>query len=85
MRKKLAAVAAIFALAALVWVCHSLGLLLERTIIKENEIKEIEKEMQKEEISSDYLKLNELQETKQKLNKEIEKKMNEWEELNENL
>ena len=52
---------------------------------KENEIKEIEKEMQKEEISSDYLKLNELQETKQKLNKEIEKKMTEWEELNENL
>lgn len=43
MRKKLAAVAAIFALAALVWVCHSLGLLLERTIIKENEIKETSK------------------------------------------
>ena len=52
---------------------------------KENEIKEIEKEMQKEDISSDYLKLNELQEAKQKLNKEIEKKMTEWEELNENL
>ena len=41
--------------------------------------------MQKEDISSDYLKLNELQEAKQKLNKEIEKKMTEWEELNENL
>ena len=41
--------------------------------------------MQKEDISSDYLKLNELQELIEKINIKIEQKMQEWEELNQNI
>ena len=52
---------------------------------KEKEVQEIEKEMTKEEISSDYIKLNELQEEIQKINQEIENKMQEWEDLNNKL
>ncbi len=52
---------------------------------KEKEIQEIEKQMLKEEICSDYIKLGELQEEIQKKNQEIEKKMQEWEFLNEEL
>ena len=52
---------------------------------KEKEVQEIEKEMTKEEICSDYIKLNELQEEIQKINQEIENKMQEWEDLNSKL
>ena len=52
---------------------------------KEEKIKNIEKEMTKEEICSDYVKLNELQEEIQKINHEIEEKMQEWETLNNAL
>ena len=52
---------------------------------KENKIQEIENEMTKEEICSDYIKLNELQEEIQKINQEIEEKMQEWENLNNEL
>ena len=41
--------------------------------------------MTKEEICSDYIKLNELQEEIQKINHEIEEKMQEWERLNDEL
>ena len=49
---------------------------------KEEEIKAIEDEMKKEENSTDYVKLAELQDKIQEINKDIEKKMEEWEELN---
>ena len=52
---------------------------------KEDEIKKIEKEMANDEISSDYLKLNELQNDIQKINADIEEKMKEWENLNQKL
>ena len=52
---------------------------------KEERIHEIEEEMSKEEICSDYIKLNELQENIQKINKKIEQKMQEWEILNQQL
>ena len=49
---------------------------------KEQEIKTIEEEMKKEENATDYVKLAELQDKIQEINKDIEKKMEEWEELN---
>ena len=52
---------------------------------KENEIKSLELEMLKEKYSSDYLKLTELQNNIQLLNKEIEEKLIEWDELNNKL
>ena len=52
---------------------------------KEKKIQEIQNEMTKEEICSDYIKLNELQEEIQKINQEIEEKMQEWENLNNEL
>lgn len=52
---------------------------------KEDEIKNTEAEMLKEENSTDYVKLKELQEKVEKLNKEIENKMVEWEMLNAKL
>ncbi len=52
---------------------------------KEQEIQDLEKEMTKEEIASDYIKLNELQQKIQKINQEIEEKMQEWEDLNKKL
>ena len=39
--------------------------------------------MKKEENTTDYIKLNELQSKIQELNKEIEEKMQEWDSLNE--
>lgn len=50
----------------------------------EDKIKLLEQELQNPEISSDYLKLTELQKDIQNTNIEIEKKMEEWENL-ENL
>ena len=41
--------------------------------------------MTKEENTSDYIKLNELQEEIQKINQEIEEKMQEWENLSDQL
>ena len=41
--------------------------------------------MSKDEISSDYIKLNALQENIQKMNQEIEEKMQEWDDLNKGL
>ena len=56
---------------------------IEREIEQiESEKKHIEEQMQDEEICTDYLKLKELQENLQKLNEEIENKMEEWESLN---
>lgn len=49
---------------------------------KEQEIKTIEDEMKKEENATDYVKLAELQDKIQEIETEIEKKMEEWEELN---
>ena len=48
---------------------------------KEKNIEEIKKEMQKEEICTDYIKLKELQDEIECIEKEIEVKMKEWEEL----
>lgn len=56
---------------------------IEREIEQiESEKNQIEEQMQDEEICTDYLKLKELQENLQKLNEEIENKMEEWESLN---
>ena len=52
---------------------------------KEDEIKNIEAEMLKEENSTDYVKLKELQEKVEKLNEQIESKMAEWEMLSAKL
>lgn len=52
---------------------------------REEEIKLIQNEMMKEEISTDYIKLKELEEKIQSINKEIEGKMLEWEQLNMKL
>lgn len=52
---------------------------------KEDEIKNTEAEMLKEENSTDYVKLKELQEKVEKLNEEIESKMAEWEMLSAKL
>ena len=52
---------------------------------KEEEIKNIEAEMLKEENSTDYVKLKELQEKVERLNEEIESKMVEWEMLSAKL
>ena len=49
---------------------------------KEEEIKIVEAEMLKEENSTDYIKLKELEDNIKKINSEIEVKMQEWEELN---
>ena len=49
---------------------------------KEEEIKTIKDEMKKEENSTDYVKLAELEDKIQEINNEIEEKMLEWEELN---
>lgn len=51
---------------------------------KELEIEQIKEEMLKEENSSDYLKLSELQTNIENINKQIEEKMIEWEQLNDN-
>lgn len=51
----------------------------------EKNIKKIEEDMLRKENSSNYIKLKELQENIQKLNREIESKMEEWEKLNEEL
>ena len=48
----------------------------------ENEIAKIKSEMQKQENATDYIKLNDFQEQINKLNDDIERKMQEWEELN---
>lgn len=50
--------------------------------IRENKIKLIQDEMLKEDVCTDYVKLNELQSQVQGLEKEIEEKMTEWERLN---
>ena len=56
---------------------------IEREIEQiESEKNQIEEQMQDKEICTDYLKLKELQENLQKLNEEIENKMEEWESLN---
>lgn len=49
---------------------------------KENEIKLLNEEMQKEDICTNYIKLEELQSKINSIEKEIEAKMLEWEELN---
>ena len=48
---------------------------------KENEIKKLKEEMQSEEICTDYIKLKELQDKVEILEKELEEKMTEWEKL----
>lgn len=50
--------------------------------IRENKIKLIQDEMLKEDVCTNYVKLNELQSQVQGLEKEIEEKMTEWERLN---
>lgn len=58
---------------------------LEREIEqRENEIKILQKEMQHEEICTDYMKLKEIQDKIVDMEKEIEIKMIEWEELSSN-
>ena len=57
---------------------------LEQEINKlEDEIANLKQEMSKEEYSTDYLKLKDLQEEIDKINATIEEKMTEWDELNE--
>ncbi len=51
----------------------------------EEKIKKTKQEMIQEEISTDYVKLKELQDKIQEMNEEIESKMIKWEELNNNL
>ena len=52
---------------------------LEKEIAeKENKVKDLQKEMLKEEYSTDYVKLKEIQDEIQQLNQEIEEKMAEW-------
>ena len=59
---------------------------LEREIAeKENEVKALQEEILQEEISTDYVKLKEIQDKIQNINQEIEAKMLEWEEWNEKL
>ena len=48
----------------------------------EYEITKLKSEMRKQENVTDYIKLNEFQEQINKLNDDIERKMQEWEELN---
>lgn len=50
---------------------------------KENDIKKIKDEMQCEDICTDYIKLKELQDKIEIIEKEIEIKMGEWEALSE--
>ena len=45
---------------------------------KENKVKDLQKEMLKEEYSTDYVKLKEIQDEIHQLNQEIEEKMAEW-------
>ena len=45
----------------------------------------LNKEMLKEEVCSDYLELTKIQEKIKEVQDIIDKKMSEWEELNENL
>ena len=52
---------------------------------KENKIKSLQEEMLKDEYSTDYVKLKEMQDEIQDLNEQIDKKMQEWEALNEKL
>lgn len=52
---------------------------------KENEVEMLNKEMLKEEVCSDYLELTKIQEKIKEVQDIIDKKMLEWEELNENL
>ena len=57
---------------------------LEQEINKlEDEIANLKQEMSKEEYSTDYMKLKDLQEEIDKINATIEEKMTEWDELNE--
>lgn len=51
----------------------------------EDKIKLLEQELQNPEISSDYIKLTDLQNNIQNINNEIEKKMEEWETLESSL
>lgn len=50
---------------------------------KERDVKELKIEMQKEDICTDYIKLNEIQDKIKSIEEEIEQKMLEWETLNE--
>jgi len=52
---------------------------------KENEIERLKLEMQKEEICTDYIKLKELQDNISNIEHDIESKMLEWEELENNI
>lgn len=52
---------------------------------KEEEIKKIESEMMLEDVSTDYVKLNELQERIKDINREIDEKLKKWEELENSL
>ena len=52
---------------------------------KEDEIETLNNEMLKEEICSDYLELTKIQEKIKEVQKSIDEKMSEWEELNETL
>lgn len=53
--------------------------------IKEAKINSLHEEMEKEENCTNYIKLNELQTEVQKIEKEIEQKMLEWEELSNSI
>ena len=53
--------------------------------LKEKEIEVLKKEMEKEGISTDYIKLNELEDKIKNITKEIEEKMEEWEKLNNEI
>ena len=57
--------------------------LLNQIEEKENQIKVLQEEMLKDEISTDYIKLKEIEDKIKVLNNEIESKMLEWEEWNE--
>ncbi len=51
----------------------------------EEEISNLQNELTKEEVYSDYIKVGEIQEKIDSLKKELENKMNSWEEYQENL
>ena len=59
--------------------------MIERTICTQKIIKDLQNELTKEEIYTDYIKVKEIQDNINSINFEIESYMQEWEELQQKL